>query len=342
MAVDALVTESLTTQRDGVVVRAPGRLHLGFLDPSGTLGRRFGSVGVMIDGFETVVGLSAAAQDEWRAVGADAQGEIARVRAFVQRLREQTGRHQPLCLQLSDVLPPHSGFGSGTQLALAVGRAFAQWQGLSLPTTTLARWLGRGLRSGIGVAGFDAGGLLVDGGPGPQGEAAPVIARLALPAEWRVVVVRDEGRRGLSGASEKQAIAALRPLPAEQAAEICHQVLMRVLPGAAGGDFDAFAAGLDRMQQLLGEHFKPAQGGSAWSSPAVERLMGWWRERGERALGQSSWGPTGFAFVPSAAHGAQLVREAQAAGAVASGLRCSLVAVRNDGARVERLRGTTV
>ena len=34
-------------------VRAPGRLHLGFLDPSGTLGRRFGSLGLTIEGFET-------------------------------------------------------------------------------------------------------------------------------------------------------------------------------------------------------------------------------------------------------------------------------------------------
>ena len=29
-----------------VGVRAPGRLHLGFLDPSGSLGRRFGSIGI--------------------------------------------------------------------------------------------------------------------------------------------------------------------------------------------------------------------------------------------------------------------------------------------------------
>ena len=33
-----------------VSVLAPARLHLGFLDPSGTLGRRFGSLGMMIDG----------------------------------------------------------------------------------------------------------------------------------------------------------------------------------------------------------------------------------------------------------------------------------------------------
>jgi len=46
-----------------LTLRAPGRLHLGFLDPSGSLGRRFGSIGLVVDGFETEVELSAALAD---------------------------------------------------------------------------------------------------------------------------------------------------------------------------------------------------------------------------------------------------------------------------------------
>ena len=38
-----------------VRVAAPARLHLGFLDPAATLGRRFGSVGLVLDGLDTVV-----------------------------------------------------------------------------------------------------------------------------------------------------------------------------------------------------------------------------------------------------------------------------------------------
>ena len=41
---------------------------------------------------------------------------------------------EPLHLRLVRVLPAHAGFGSGTQLALAIGRAFAQWHGLELST----------------------------------------------------------------------------------------------------------------------------------------------------------------------------------------------------------------
>jgi beta-RFAP synthase len=292
----------------------------------------------MVEGFETVVELRAAAVDRWQADGAAAQADLERATAFVQCLRERTGRHKPLSLYLRQVLPQHSGFGSGTQLALAVGRAFARWQGLDVSTPTLARWLGRGLRSGIGIAGLDAGGLRVVGGPGRRGDPAPVIARLDMPSEWRVVVVQDVEHRGLSGGAEKQAIAALAPLPQSRAAEICHQVLMRVLPGAASGDFAAFAAGIDCMQTVLGEHFMPVQAGSAWSSPAVERVMRWLRaEGGARiAVGQSSWGPTAFAFVPSVACGTSLVAGAQSAGVVTPAVRLNLVAARNNGASVER------
>lgn len=319
-----------------VQVRAFGRLHLGFFDPSGTLGRRFGSLGLLIDGFHTALEIACASQDAHQADTPEAHAELERAAAFVERLREHTGRREALALRLHEVLPAHSGFGSGTQLALAVGRAFARWQALDLSTATLAQWLGRGARSGIGIAGFDSGGLIADGGPGAQGEPARPIARLDLPPSWRVIVVEDAARQGLSGTAERDAIAHLAPLSRAQAAEICHEVLMRVLPGAASADFASFAAGLGHMQAVLGDHFAPAQAGSAWSSPDVAALMQWWRKAaGELiAVGQSSWGPTGFAFAPSAATAAALIERARAARAVAPGLRVTCVAARNQGAAI--------
>jgi beta-ribofuranosylaminobenzene 5'-phosphate synthase len=342
--------------RAEVSVAAPGRLHLGFLDPSGSLGRRFGSLGVVIDGFETEVDVSAADRDEFRADSVAARAELGRAASWLQTLREHTGRHQPLSLRLRSALPAHAGFGSGTQLALAVGRAFARWHGLNISSPTLAQWLGRGLRSGIGIAGFDAGGLLLDGGPGAGGEPAPLLSRIAFPSAWRVVIVLDERQRGLSGVQEREAIGTLAPMPPDQAADICHQVLMRVLPGAASGDFAAFAAGLNRMQERLGQHFAPSQAGSAWTSPAVGRLMRWLRTAAEvelpddvagglagdlvgdlaggAAVGQSSWGPTGFAIVPSVSAAHRLVDAAEASGVIDPALSIRIVSARQRGATV--------
>ena len=327
-----------------ILLRAPGRLHLGFLDPAGTLGRRFGSLGLVIDGFETEIELAAADTDRLSA-GPDAQdSDIGRVAAHLHALRQRSGCHQPLALHLHRSLPPHSGLGSGTQLALAVGRAFAHWHGLALGTATLASWLGRGQRSGIGIAGFDQGGLLLDAGPGADASPPPLLARLALPPAWRTIVVQDPQHCGLSGADEKRAIAALPPLPQASAAEICHQVLMQVLPGAATDEFAAFASGLNRVQQILGAHFAPAQGGSACTSPAVGRLLHWIGQQAGgaaplAAIGQSSWGPTAFAIVPSRAAAAALLEAAAAAGVVAPQLQMRTVASRNQGAVLVDRRG---
>ncbi len=322
-----------------LTVRAPGRLHLGFVDPAGTLGRRFGSLGLVIDGFETVIEVRAAERDTLTATGSAEQAEVARAAAHLEVMRAGTGCDQPLHLHLHRVLPAHAGFGSGTQLALAVGRAFSAWHGLDLATPLLAAWLGRGLRSGIGIAGFDQGGLLLDGGPGSPSRPAPLLSRVELPEAWRVVVVTEPGRSGLSGASEREALAHLEPLGREAAADLCHQVLMRILPGAADGHFEGFAAGLNHLQRRLGEHFAPAQGGLAFTSAEVARAvhaMGAAAGPDGAAIGQSSWGPTGFAIVPDIGRAEQLVEVAQRSATEPGRLQLRIVRPRRHGATLER------
>jgi beta-ribofuranosylaminobenzene 5'-phosphate synthase len=321
-----------------VSVDAPARLHLGFLDPSGSLGRRFGSIGLVIGGPATQVDIGRAEADAVTATTSAAQAERARAGEHLRRLREHTGCREPLQLRLLQVLPPHAGFGSGTQLALAIGTAFVRWHGLEVSAATLAAWLGRGLRSGVGIAGFNHGGLLVDGGPGADGRSAPLLSRVDLPAEWRVVLVQDTQQQGLSGHDEKQALGVLPPLPRVAAADICHQVLMRVLPGAALGEFAAFAAGVTQVQRVLGEHFAAAQQGRAFTSAAVGRLVQWLGgvdldgQAARAAIGQSSWGPTGFAVLPSQTSAEALLLAARAAGVIDAALDVRIVAARNHGA----------
>jgi beta-ribofuranosylaminobenzene 5'-phosphate synthase len=357
MDLTGTASRSLLANAEAAVrLRAPGRLHLGFLDPGASLGRRFGSLGLVIDGFETEIELSASSCNEVSAIGPAERAEAERAGAYLQLLQRHSGRHETLRLSLLRVLPAHAGFGSGTQLALAIGRAFAHWHRLDISTPALAQWLGRGARSGVGIAGFDHGGLLVDGGPSADGAPAPVLSRLPLPTAWRVLVVQDSACQGLSGADERNAMATLSPLPRALAADICHQVLMRVLPGAAGAEFAPFAAGINRIQQVLGGHFAAAQGGSAFTSPAVGRLLecigGTPQGRtgadddhlsGQgasqvaapaAAIGQSSWGPTGFAILPSQAQAEAVVDAARAAMVVAPSLSLRIVSGRNSGASV--------
>lgn len=329
----------------GVRVAAPARLHLGFLDPDATLGRRWGSLGLCVEGFETVVELRLAEADHGSAATGVPLGELDRALQHLDRLRHHwpATRRQALALHLTQALPPHAGFGSGTQLALAVGRAYATLMNLPAEesrTPQLAQALSRGLRSGIGIAAFDQGGLLLDGGPndaGDQHRIAPLLARLSLPAEWRVVLALDPHHQGLSGSAERQALQTLPPFSQGDAAAICHETLMRVLPGAATNDFNAFAAGLNRIQALLGDHFAPAQPDGAYTSPTVGRFMRWLGHHHRTAVGQSSWGPTGFAFFASAAEAEAACDAARQAGQLDAGLTMHIVSARNEGARVAPL-----
>jgi beta-RFAP synthase len=311
-------------------VAAPGRLHLGFIDPDGTLGRRFGSVGLAIDGPCTRVSMQSARRDAVVAEG-DCAREADRAAACVARLRQAFGPTAPVEVCLHEVLPPHAGLGSGTQLALALARTYAQLHGLDVPAVQLAAALDRGRRSGIGIAAFETGGLVVDAGPGARG-AAPVIARVDFPEAWRLLLVLDPTRSGRHGAAESGAFAALPPLPQHQAAHLAHLVLMRLLPAAIEADFSAFAPAVSEVQRVIGAHFAPAQNGSPYTSADVAALLDWIGAAGQAGIGQSSWGPTGFAIFASLADAERAVDSARAAGRIAPHLELRVVRGRNHGA----------
>ena len=77
----------------------------------------------------------------------------------------------------------------------------------------------------------------------------------------------------------------------------------------------------------------PLQGGS-YTSAAVADVLHWLGGQGLTGIGQSSWGPTGFAFVPSEAEGEALLGEARAL-ARHAGLHFELAQGRNEGAIIE-------
>jgi beta-ribofuranosylaminobenzene 5'-phosphate synthase len=316
-----------------VRVAAPARLHLGFLDPAATLGRRFGSIGLVLDDFDTVVEIGCADADRFDTFDGGAAA-LSRAIEHLGALRAATRRTAPVRLALRAAPPMHAGLGSGTQLALAVGAAFSRLFDLGLDSDALAVMLGRGARSGVGIAGFDHGGLLLDGGPRAGGAPALLLSRLALPAPWRVVVALDPRVQGLSGAGEKAALATLPPLPHAVSAEICHEVLMRLLPGAAGAEFEPFAAGVSHIQRLLGDHFAPAQQGRRFASPEVAALMEWVGAHAVAGIGQSSWGPAGFAILRSADEARQVLASASAAGALDAALDVFVCRPRDRGASV--------
>jgi beta-ribofuranosylaminobenzene 5'-phosphate synthase len=310
----------------GVQVTTAARLHLGFLDLAGDLGRRFGSIGLAIDAFETRVQLREAS-------GFEVLGEEReRGARAARRIAESLGLDTRKKLVITNAIPPHAGLGSGTQLALAIATAFRRFAQLPLDSREDARLLDRGARSGVGVALFERGGLAVDAGRGPNTEIPPVVAWAEFPRDWRILLILDPRIEGAHGAAEMQAFARLPPFPAEAASEICRRTLMQVLPGAAEADIEAFGHGVTRIQEIVGAHFAPAQGGGRFTSEPVSKVAARFTALGAHGIGQSSWGPTGFAFAADPDHAEFLARRARAESE--QGVEIKICKARHHGAEI--------
>jgi len=217
-------------------------------------------------------------------------------------------------IELTMVPGSHAGLGSGTQLALAV--AAGMWQLFGPPredaaagprrfsaaeAVMLARAVGRGRRSCVGVYGFSGGGLIVEGGrclplhgAGDDDRArpfSPLLARVVLPEAWRCVVFGLRDEVGLHGDEEKRAFATLPPVPREIAAELARIALVALLPAAVDGNFAEFSQALFEYGLLAGKPFEPVSAALPYAR-STARLIDSLRSWGVRGCGQSSWGPT--------------------------------------------------
>ncbi|MGQ2965167.1 beta-ribofuranosylaminobenzene 5'-phosphate synthase family protein [Methylophilus sp.] len=284
----------ISAQRS-VSVTTHGRLHLGFFDLSGQPGRRFGSVGVAIAAYQTALTVTARPQqlavDPWAS-------------AILQRHLESLALDTALELNIQQAIPRHSGLGSGTQMTLAVGAGVNTLLDLPVNSAQIAAAHQRGARSGIGIATFDHGGLVVDGGRGATTIVPPLLARHAFPQDWHFLLIMDQSRDGLHGSGEKNAFKQLSPLGSSATRDIQHLLLMQGLPALIEQDFQAFSEFVGALQSYNADYFAPAQGGP-YASQSVAAILHAFQQQGYRGLGQTSWGPTGFILLPSKAEAMQ-------------------------------------
>lgn len=281
-------------------VRTPSRLHFGLLAPAAGEGRRFGSVGLMVEapGIE----LSVEGANAWAVEGP----LLLRTHAVLRQLTPvREGKDWlPLKVRVHHAAPEHRGLGTGTQHALALARALAEaygWQTRS--ACDLAPLVGRGNRSALGIHGFEQGGFLVDGGRQREGDIAPLIARMSFPDEWRVVLVVPPWKEGLHGEKEVEAFrwaehsAAEQECSAHRTETLARLLVLGLLPALAERDFGEFSNSLFEFNRVAGEAFAPVQGGS-YASSKVAELIAFIRSLDVKGVGQTSWGPTVFALAP--------------------------------------------
>jgi beta-ribofuranosylaminobenzene 5'-phosphate synthase len=279
-------------------ITAGSRLHFGLLAvpaaAGGQAARRFGGAGLMTE--QQRLSLSVQPALAWSANGPSAD----RVLAFARRLMTTlpaSEQHRSFALTVEACGPEHVGLGVGTQLALAVARALTVHTGLeNEDAASLARRVGRGLRSSLGIHGFQHGGLLIEGGKTDDSAIAPLLARQVFPDDWQILLIIPQGIQGTHGTRELDAFAhvtgddSLRRTDA-----LCRLALLGMLPALIERDLARFGEAVHEFNRKAGEWFQAWQGG-VYSHPRVAELVAAIRGQGIPGVGQSSWGPTVFAI----------------------------------------------
>ncbi|NLM30195.1 MAG: DUF98 domain-containing protein [Methanomicrobiales archaeon] len=287
-----------------VLVDAPSRIHVTLLDMNATRGRVDGGIGIALDEPGCIL-------DARRSAGIDLHGgnETTRHRVLEAALAVTEGLGLPggAEITLHAVARQHAGLGSGTQVALATAAAICRLYDRDLPVPALARLVGRGGTSGIGTAAFEQGGFILDGGhrfgsPGGKEDfrpsaasrgiaPPPVLARHQFPDDWRILLATPNVDAGAHGGREVDIFRTHCPVPLDEVREICHEVLMRMIPGLVEHDLDLFGSAVNRIQHL---GFKKVE--VAMQHPIIPALLEGTVQAGAAGAGLSSFGPTVYAI----------------------------------------------
>jgi len=206
----------------------------------------------------------------------------------------------------------HCGLGTGTQLALAVASAtLLATHGQRPEVEAVARLMGRGRRSAIGIHGFAEGGFLVEGGKTTADQISPLVSRVVFPSAWRIVLAIPRAVTGLHGKAEAEIFATdAQSGDLRETEALCRLTLLGMLPALASEDLPAFGAALYEFNRRAGEMFRDVQGGP-YADPRIGDVVAFLRQLGVQGVGQSSWGPATFAVVEvdKAAYVARAVSE---------------------------------
>ena len=362
-------------------VSAGGRLHFGFCNLSLSHERLYGALGLALEAPRVAVSAqpaesvttthtddaapeqSVTASNERTTTPAVGDGETVAADALCEAVHEYALRAVDFLevpgasVTVESTLPRHVGLGSGTQLAVTTLAAVSRAHGVEPRVRERAPALGRGGRSGVGVAAFESGGFVLDAGHPTtrfttdrpvDGEwtVPPVAARHAVPADWRFLLVRPAVDPGRSGDDEDASMrAAVEHADPELADRIAGIVTRRVLPALATGHAEAFGEAVATVGRLNGAWYTDEQGG-VYRPPVGDVVASLSSSPAVFGAGQSSWGPTVYGVTDATR--AEEAADAGERALTAAGVDGSVSVVRaaNDGARVtveagDRDDGTT-
>lgn len=315
-----------------IKVVTPSRIHLTLIDLNAEIGRVDGGAGIALEspGLEVF----ATEADNIEIIGNSLL--TGKMKKAVQALLPAG---KGIKLHIDHSLPDHVGLGSGTQAALSAAVAVNKIYGLGKSVRELAVAVGRGGTSGIGVAAFENGGFILDGGHKFKDKGAfspssashvppgPVLFRRDFP-DWPIVLVMPNGQ-GAHDTEEIDLFKKFCPIPLAEVQEICHVILMQMLPALVEEDLESFGKAINHIQTV---GFKRRE--VELQSQSVLDIKDYMRDNGASGSGISSFGPVVYGIVGSFAEGKRLQQEVQRMLDESVGGTVLLTKARNKGADV--------
>jgi beta-ribofuranosylaminobenzene 5'-phosphate synthase len=291
-------------------ITTPSRLHFGLIDFNGNLGRIDGGSGVAINNPRNVISIKPGKKFHVNCQsGMDSSPKS--VEKIARDICNKLGKPLPdFEVTVEEEIPAHAGFGSKTQMSLALAYAISKEYDMPYNGVEgLARLVDRGGTSGIGVRAFDKGGFILDCGhsfgagkekdsclPSSASKAkpGPLVMRSDIPEDWRFVLVMPLNDEGSHGQSEVDIFQKSFPLDEVEIGRVCRVILMQMVPGILEKDIETFGSAINNIQEI---GFKNIE--VKLKSPLVPNMLSIMNHAGSYGSGMSSFGPTVYGLTNS-------------------------------------------
>ena len=309
-----------------IVIKTPSRLHLGIVNPFNKAYRLYIGVAVAVDQPRTITVIY---PDEPLSIeGCRSEETFTRLKPLIEEYNIKRGK-----VVIEECVPKHVGLGSTTQLLLSVAHGLALANNVRTSIPEIAKKVGLGVVSGVGVYVYMYGGFVIDAGKARVTDFPELLLRLRFPSDWRFLVAIPPGK-GLDELSEGKVFERGESVLDELVWQASHTLFTELVPSVLESNFDAFSRSLAKFQETVGKMFSTYQGGvfAHYSQEAIEAL----KSLGIIGVGQSSWGPTVYGVVNTHEKAVEICKKLAEK---LSGVRVLVAKPQNRGAEVRLLLG---
>ncbi|WP_296880226.1 beta-ribofuranosylaminobenzene 5'-phosphate synthase [uncultured Methanobrevibacter sp.] len=286
-----------------MIIKAPSRIHMSLIDLNGSYRRVDGGIGLALADPQFVLEveqIESGIELEFLDSVDDEEAILEckeKIPDAAQRTIDYFDIDSGFKFIVHQTYPPHSGFGSGTQIAISTAHLITETMGIEVESRELSSIVGRGGTSGIGTYTHDLGGFIVDGGhskeekplflPSGASKAKPatLIARYDFPEEWNILIAIPHIEKHMEGDDEVDVFQTYCPIPKEEVEQVSHLILMNLIPFMLERDIKNFGWAISELQKVGFNKLEHSLDASYL--PTMEAI----EELGAYGVGISSFGP---------------------------------------------------